>query len=129
VRIWLYRVGEDANKTAHLGQQRVVALGPACQAVLAPWLAAAGDAWVFPVRAGGHPYGRHEYARTVRKAGQRAVVLVVPYACRHSAATRVRAEFGEETAAAVLGHANLDTTKIYGDRDVMTAARAAAKLA
>jgi integrase len=129
VRIWLYRVGEDANKTAHLGQQRVVALGPACQAVLAPWLAAAGDAWVFPVRAGGHPYGRHEYARSVRKAGQRAGVVIAPYATRHAAATRIRAELGEDACRAFLGHRNIDTTALYGTVDVETAARAAARLA
>jgi integrase len=43
---WVYRPGSarpGGHKTAHLGRDRVVYLGPKAQAVLAPWLAEATD--------------------------------------------------------------------------------------
>jgi integrase len=48
-----------------------------------------------------------------------------PHALRHSAATRIREDFGLEAAQAVLGHSELDTTELYAEkskaaaRDVM----------
>lgn len=47
---------------------------------------------------------------------------------RHSAATRVRKEFGLEAASVVLGHAKPDTTLIYAAKDEALAAVVAAKI-
>ena len=44
-----------------------------------------------------------------------------PNQMRHSAATEIRARFGLEAAATVLGHAKPDTTLIYAERDLSTA--------
>lgn len=43
---------------------------------------------------------------------------------RHNAATRLRKEFGIETAQTVLGHSNPQTTLIYAERDFQAAASA-----
>ena len=40
-----------------------------------------------------------------------------PNQLRHSAATRIRREFGIEAASVILGHSNLQTTEIYAEAD------------
>jgi integrase len=45
-----------------------------------------------------------------------------PNRLRHSAATKIRQEFGLEAAATVLGHARADVTQIYAERDLAKAA-------
>jgi integrase len=130
VRIWVYRVGDEANKNGWRGQDRNVLLGPRCQAVLAPWLARA-TGYVFPVAAGGaRPYTRRAYAGCVRAAAVKAGVECVPYGGRHEAKNRVTRELGLDAARAFLGQQSLGTTNNYGDAlDLQTAARAAARLA
>lgn len=44
-----------------------------------------------------------------------------PNQLRHSAATRIRAEFGLEAAQVTLGHARADVTQIYAERDLTRA--------
>jgi integrase len=54
------------------------------------------------------------YAHAIRRACKLAGVPVwSPNRLRHSAATRVRREFGLEASQVVLGHAHADTTQIY----------------
>ncbi|MCE9606480.1 MAG: site-specific integrase [Planctomycetia bacterium] len=48
-----------------------------------------------------------------------------PNQLRHSAATSIRAKFGLEAAANVLGHARADVTQVYAERDWKTAERVA----
>jgi site-specific recombinase XerC len=59
--------------------------------------------------------------RAARKAW-RAANVWHPNQLRHSAGTRLRREYGLEGAAAVLGHAKVETTQIYAERHA-TAAR------
>jgi integrase len=48
--VWIYTPG--LHKTQHHGRARTIAIGPKAQAVLAPFLLAAGDGYVFsPARA------------------------------------------------------------------------------
>jgi len=47
---------------------------------------------------------------------------------RHSAATRVRREFGIEAARIVLGHRHIGVTEVYAERDATVAATVAAKI-
>jgi integrase len=49
-----------------------------------------------------------------------------PNQLRHSAATRIRREFGLEAASVVLGHSNLQTTQIYAEADRLRAIEIAA---
>lgn len=44
-----------------------------------------------------------------------------PNQLRHSAATRIRREFGIEAASVILGHSNLQTTQIYAEADRLRA--------
>lgn len=45
-----------------------------------------------------------------------------PNRLRHSAATEIRAKFGLEAAATVLGHVKADVTQLYAERDLAKAA-------
>ena len=49
-----------------------------------------------------------------------------PNQLRHSAATRIRREFGIEAASVILGHSNLQTTQIYAEADRLRAIEIAA---
>jgi site-specific recombinase XerD len=51
-----------------------------------------------------------------------------PNQLRHSAATRIRREFGLETAKAVLGHSSVVPTQIYAEQDMDAARRAMERL-
>jgi integrase len=57
---------------------------------------------------------RRAIARACEAAG---VERWSPHQLRHSAATRIRRRFGLEAAQAVLGHAELGTTRGYAERD------------
>jgi hypothetical protein len=47
---------------------------------------------------------------------------------RHTAASELRREFGEETTRLILGHSKLDTTRLYGEVDQAKAAEAMGKI-
>jgi len=51
-----------------------------------------------------------------------------PNQLRHSAATRIRSNFGVDVAAVVLGHSQPDTTLIYAERDLERARDAMSRL-
>lgn len=51
-----------------------------------------------------------------------------PNQLRHAAATRIRREFGLETAKAVLGHSSVVPTQIYAEQDLDAARRAMERL-
>jgi integrase len=75
------------------------------------------------------PLGAHyttmSYGHAIAKACQRAgVPRWHPHQLRHSAATRLRREFGLDTARAVLGHASSDVTETYAEMDMTKAAEA-----
>lgn len=127
--VWLYRPRE--SKMDYAGQERVVPLGPECQAVLAPWLASRPRGCLFPCREGGEkPYTDFAYAQAVRRAARRAGVGLQPYQLRHGAKQRVTRELGLDAARALLGQRSLGTTNGYAaGADLELAARAAARLA
>ncbi|MGK0433575.1 MAG: integrase [Planctomycetota bacterium] len=61
-------------------------------------------------------YDTASYRRAVARAcGKAGVARWSPNQLRHSAATRIRKEFGIESAQAVLGHRNLETTQVYAE--------------
>jgi integrase len=51
-----------------------------------------------------------------------------PLQLRHTAATRVASQFGVEAARVVLGHAKVETTQIYAERDLARGAQIAAEV-
>jgi site-specific recombinase XerD len=51
-----------------------------------------------------------------------------PLQLRHSAATVIRAKFGVEAAKVILGHAKVETTQIYAERDMNRAEKIMAEI-
>jgi integrase len=141
--IWFFRPA--SHKKAHLGQTRTIFLGPQAQAILVPWLERCQDrpeGYLFSAREAvaerylqlgrtlnlkakkvpGEHYQVTSYARAIAKGCARAgIPRWHPHQLRHSAATRLAAEFGIETARIILGHTSLDTTQIYAARDLQQA--------
>jgi integrase len=71
-----------------------------------------------PKRVLGDRYNARSYGHAVAKACDKAgVPRWAPNQLRHNAATRLRREFGLETAKAVLGHASVAPTQVYAEQD------------
>ena len=107
-KVWEYR--PTAHKTEHHGKARIIMIGPRAQAVLAPWLD--GDGPIF---------GRlvASYRRAIHRGCDRAgIPRWSPNRLRHTAATMIRRDFGLEAGAVVLGHAKIETTQVYAERDL-----------
>ncbi|MFO0871495.1 MAG: site-specific integrase [Pirellulales bacterium] len=66
--------------------------------------------------------------RRTAAAEWRAAHVWSPNQLRHSAATKIRAEFGLEAAQATLGHSTADTTLIYAERSEGVALAVAEKM-
>jgi len=138
---WLYRVPEEGLKLAHQEDvERVVPLGPRARAALLPLVdgAAPGD-WLFPRRAGGHVLVRDYRDRVSRAVGRANRARAkqglgplphwTPLMVRHRALTEVRARHGLEAAAAIGGHARLETTAAhYAERNRELAQRVAEEM-
>ncbi|MDQ3702193.1 MAG: tyrosine-type recombinase/integrase, partial [Chloroflexota bacterium] len=83
------------------------------------------------------PHGEHyttdSYRRTIAyaiKKANRAGVAVpawFPHQLRHSKGTEVRKRYGLEGAQLALGHAKVDITQLYAERDLHKAMRIARK--
>jgi integrase len=72
-----------------------------------------------PKRKPGERYTRRSYRVAVVRACQKAGVPPwSPLQLRHTAATRIRAQFGLEAAKAILGHSRVETSQIYAERDL-----------
>ncbi len=80
-----------------------------------------------PPRTGRKPgvcYTAHSYRQAVVRACQKAgVPCWTPLQLRHTTATEIRARYGLEAAQTVLGHARVDITEIYAERDRKSAER------
>ena len=72
-----------------------------------------------PKRKPGERYTRRSYRLAVVRACMKAGVPAwSPLQLRHTAATRIRAQFGLEAAKAILGHTRVETSQIYAERDL-----------
>jgi integrase len=86
-----------------------------------------------PNRKPGNAYDTTSYGKAIRYAikAARKAGLQVPdwtaYQLRHTAATKVRKEYGYESAGAALGHTNMSATAIYAERNQGLADQAALK--
>lgn len=70
-------------------------------------------------------YDLASYRRAIQRACRVASVPQwSPNRLRHSAATRIRREYGLEVARALLGHSSMATTEIYAELDLSQAVRA-----
>ncbi|MCF7955339.1 MAG: tyrosine-type recombinase/integrase [Phycisphaerae bacterium] len=96
-----------------------------------------------PKRTAGDRYDTRSYGKAVRRAIAKAnrqlkqealndgnehqEIKWTLYQLRHTAATKVRKEFGYESAGAALGHTNMSATAIYAERNQGLADEAALK--
>lgn len=134
--VWMYT--PHSHKTEHRGKSRTIHLGPKAQAVLQPWLERFPDGYLFRPRGWATRPARQvkaehcdpsDYARVIRNACDKGgVPRFSPNQLRHSAATRIRREFGLDASRTVLGHADLKTSEIYAERDAGQAAEVMSKI-
>lgn len=131
--VWAYRPAADKNAWRDGHAPRLVPLGPECQRVLAPFLAAAPPgAYLFrpdPARSPHGHYTARAYGRAVARACRKAGVLMCCYQLRHAARLRITRAVNLDAARAMLGHASLSTTINYAaGQDEETARDVARKL-
>lgn len=134
--VWEY--WPHRHKTQHHGKSRVIVLGPEAKKVLAPYLTRRTDAYCFsPSEARkqgrrvkrGDLYGSIQYLRVITRACESlGIEAWHPNQLRHSAGTRIAAEFGLEHAADVLGHATVKMTRVYAERSLERAAEVAKRV-
>ena len=64
-------------------------------------------------------YNEHAYGLAIMRACRKAEVEHwSPNQLRHSAGTSLRSESGVEVVRTILGHASMNTTEIYAERDL-----------
>lgn len=119
--VWTLRPA--SHKTDHHGHARVVYFGPKAQAVLEPFLAAHPKGALFRGRRR-VPYLPGSYrSAVVRACASAGVPRWTPNQLRHTAATRIRREYGLDVAQVILGHAGADVTQVYAEADRARAER------
>lgn len=99
-------------------RRRRIYFGPKCRALLQPYLDAAADetAPLFRSQRGKVVTG-NVYRFMVGQACERGgLPHWHPSQLRHTTATAIRARYGIEAASNVLGHEDLDTTRIYAEK-------------
>jgi integrase len=78
-----------------------------------------------PAKSPGLCYTSNSYRQAIVKACLKAGIPDWhPNQLRHNAATRLRKEFGLDTARAVLGHSSTAVTEVYAELDAEKAAEA-----
>ena len=95
------------HKTVHHGKERVLVFGPKAQLILRPYFTGQKSAKLFRIR-------RDGYGRAVSNACDALEISRwTPHWLRHTAATRLREDYGLEAAQIMLGHARADMTQLY----------------
>lgn len=122
-QVWEYRPTD--HKMEHRERERTIFIGPQAQVVLRPYLLREATTFCFAPRrlTKEGRYTTCSYRATVHRA---CTAEGVPKwnvnQLRHSLATDIRSKYGLEAAAAVLGHAKMDVTEIYAEKDLARAA-------
>lgn len=147
-RVWVYT--PDGHKTEHYGKERKIYLGPGAKAIVKRFLKRGTRDHLFSPREavaamhrsrGGKRkkkaihytwhcdrYRANYYRQAVHRACDKAGIdRWTPYELRHTAATRLRRDHGEEVARIILGHSRIDTTQMYGEMDRGKAIQVAAR--
>lgn len=131
VTVWLYTPSLDKGDWREGAEEspRVVVLGPECQRLLTNWVDFTGttSGHIFRSRYGRY-FKRGSYGQAVARACAAAGVKIQAYGSRHSARMRVGREMSDEAARAFLGQKHINTTQLYGRRDIQHAAEVAARM-
>jgi integrase len=119
----LYQPAWHKNAWRKKSAPRVIPLGPVGRGIVAKYVTASTKpAEPMFRRPDGAAYTTASYRRAVRAACKAADVPVwTPNQIRHSYTTRVRERFGELAVQAMLGHANINQQKVYGEAAVRRA--------
>lgn len=124
---WAYT--PRSHKAEHHQTSRVICLGPKARAILGPLLDGCGPTeYLFPASPENRatPILPRVYRATITRAARRAgVPHWHPHQLRHTAASRIRKDFGLDAAQAVLGHARADVTQVYAEVSLAKAAEVA----
>lgn len=125
--IWVFSPADHKNRWR--GQSRRIAIGPRAQEILKRYLF--GE-WCFVSKEdNGRPcrYLVSSYGRAIERACCRAgVPKWTPGQLRHNTATRIRAEYGLDSAQSVLGHSCAQTTELYAQLDLAKAEKIMEKI-
>ena len=153
--VWSARLNE--HKTAHHGKERVIQIGPQAQAIIRPFLQnrAIHEPLFSPREAEsyrhataknhrhasqpsnarrtdrtiGEAYTTASYRKAIHRGCDKAgIPRWSPNRLRHTAATRIRAEFGLEAAQVILGHSSADVTQVYAERNMALAIEVVASI-
>jgi integrase len=146
--VWIYTVHK--HKNSWRGHSLIKAVPIAAQDVLQPYLGSEPSAFLFSPQAAiaarqgkfrqrrkrkiRERYDTDSYRRAVnygfKKAERQGVEIPhwCPLQLRHSIATEIRQTFGEQAAQVWLGHACLETTSIYAERQVSELVQVAQQL-
>ena len=111
-----------SHKTSHHGKSRKLAFGPKAQLILRKYLSADPDAQLFSIKVSSV---RRAITRVLERLGQ---PHWTPHWLRHNAATRVRDEFGIESAQAITGHTTQSMVERYTSKRDGLAAKVAASI-
>lgn len=137
--IWLYR--PEQHKSKHRGKLLIIPLGPVCQEYLKAlpgkqpneYLLSPQDSayWHTEQRGTKTPtinrritkqYNKDSLREAIAKACKRAnVPRFRPHQLRHGISTAITAKHGIESARLYLGHASVDVTRLYSERDIAAA--------
>jgi len=122
-KVWFYR--PRTHKTAHHDKAKAIPLVGEAVRILGPFLFGEPDEPCF-ITTKGTEWNKDAYRIAVTRAAKAAKVPHwTPYLIRHTVAQAVRDACGIEAAAALLGHARLNTTLIYAKAAEARAAEAA----
>ena len=125
--IWVYKP-RTFKTQHHKGGGRVIPIGPQAQLLLRPFLPDFPDMLVFRNNRR-RKITRNLYGQAIARACQKAGIEPwSPNRLRHSAATRIRAQYGLEAAQVILGHASATMTETYAEKNLGAAVAIAAKM-
>ena len=142
----IWEVNVIGHKTEHHGKSRMLFFGPKAQAILKPLMLQCGPGeFIFspkhaiternvdckqrrrPGQRSDEPktdrkvrghYDTNSYRRAIMRACEEADVPDwTPNQLRHTAATRIRKQYGIDAAQVILGHSSADVTQVYAEVD------------
>lgn len=108
--VWIAELKD--HKTAYRGKQRILVFGKKSQAILSRYITVAPSARLFNVT-------RATVSHSMKMACEElGIPVVTPHWLRHTAATRVRQNYGLDAAQVTLGHSKADITELYAGLDL-----------
>ena len=139
--VWIYR--PESHKMEHKDRHRAIAIGPKAQKIVSQYLHKDGEKNCFLLDSG-LPYKRYHYSKHINLACDKAFPAPeglgddakkrwqrehrwAPNRIRHTAATEIRKNHDLEAAHVVAGHAQMETTQIYAERDLLKAVEVMSK--